>query len=76
MGFQDPNSGLWDKGDILRATASFYSNLKAHVSWPHLLAGISGRSCCLRGHSPTWRRAASGVTREKPQGESKAVETG
>ena len=38
VGAQDQNSGLWDKGDILRATASFCSNLKAHVSPPHLPA--------------------------------------
>ena len=28
VGSQDQNSGLWDTGDTVRATASFYSNLR------------------------------------------------
>ena len=59
-----------------RATASFHSNLKIHESRPLLPAAITRRSCHVRGHSPTRRRAASEVNREEPWGESKAVGTG
>ena len=54
--------------------SSFHSNLKTHdpASPPR---SITRRSCHLRGHSPTRRRAASGVNREEPWGESKAVGT-
>ena len=73
MGAQDQVSGLWDPGHPFRAMGFYYSNLKIHMSRPVLPAAITRRSCRLRGHSPTRRRAASGVNREEPWGKSKAV---
>ena len=73
MAAQDQVSGLWDPGHPFRATGFFYSNLKIHTSRPALPTAITRRSCHLRGRSPIRRRAASGVNREEPWGESKAV---
>ena len=66
MGAQDQVSGLWDPGHPFRAMGFYYSNLKIHMSQPALPTAITRRSCRLRGHSPTQRRAASEVSREEP----------
>ena len=73
-----PLGGAQDQNleHTFRARASFHSNLKIPESWPLLPAAITRRSCHVRGHSPTRRRAASEVNREEPWGESKAVGTG
>ena len=74
VGAQDQASGLWDPGHAFRATASFHSKLRHSVpACPP--CSITRRSCHLRGRSPTQRRAASGVNREEPWGENKAVGT-
>ena len=74
VGAQDQISGLWDPGHAFSATASFHSNLRHRVlACPP--CSITRRSCHLRGHSLTWKRAASGVNREEPWGEIKAMGT-
>ena len=74
VGAQDQIVALWDPGHTFRIMAFFHSNLKTHVPAPPP-SSITRRSCHLRGHSPTQRRATPGVNREEPRGDSKAVGT-
>ena len=69
----------WSPGPKPRTHLRGHSLLPQQPEDPRVPAcppcSITGRSCHLRGHSPTRRRAAPGVNRKEPWSESKAVGT-